>query len=239
MVYLGRLNANLLTGHLSDNLRGLACLPSICGPATVFRSRALAECSGPCRCYTSLNARVRLPDHLQQLSEDISRSHTLPVPADEVAELLKPLIAEYPSIVKQSDFTIDSISSKLFVVVPDRTEITVIRDRFLRSAEGRLRLLESLGLRPEDSVVLEVGCGEGYMTTALGALGVGHAVGLDSRSKTYESVCERPLVLESISSANGGGRNTALLIWGDWRSALCCCERVPTRRLWTTMENAR
>jgi ubiquinone/menaquinone biosynthesis C-methylase UbiE len=169
----------------------------------------------PMQVLLTLNARVRLPDHLQQLVEDISRSRTLPVPADEVAELLKPLITEYPSIVKQTDFTIDSISSKLFVVVPDRTEITVIRDQYLRLAEGKLRLLESCGLRPEDSVVLEIGCGQGYMTAGLGVLGVGHAVGLDSSSKTYRSVCERPLVWGSMSSANGGGRNPALLIRGD------------------------
>ena len=158
-----------------------------------------------------MNRRVKLPGGPRQLANQIVGAQTLPVAIDEVMDLLAPAVKQYPQIFSQSDLTEGLIKSPISAVVPTDEHVTAICKSYISSATRMLGSLTAHGFTPGTSTALEVGCGRGYMTHALAALGVSEAIGLDIEPKTYSSIAEEPLVQAALTGRRRNTRNRALV----------------------------
>ena len=162
-----------------------------------------------------LNRRVRLPSELRQLANQVVGAQTLPVAIDEVLGLLVPAAGQYPQMVRRSDVTEGVIKAPILAVIPTDQHVTAVCKSYISSASRILSSLTSHGFTPGTSTALEIGCGRGYMTHALSALGVSEAIGLDVKPKTYYSIAEEPLVQTALAHHRGGTRNKAWVGRGD------------------------
>lgn len=172
----------------------------------------------PVRTLMELQARAVLPRVLEQLAQDITGSRTLPVPAQRVIEELQLSVEDLEEHVVSGDFRLGGIVAPLVVIRPTRQEVDRICKTFLNTGLRTLSALERHGFQRDTARSLEVGCGRGYWTYALGALGVREALGLDAKLETYESVIERPMVRARIFSGRDERTTSARLVEGDANS---------------------
>ena len=143
-----------------------------------------------------LRRRGALDEDGLALAAEIDRAATLPVAPAEVARAVAAAARAHPDLVRATGAHDDELGQPVLAVVPSAEDVAA-RVRYYRaSAESTLRRLRRAGL-PAGARVLEIGCGSGYMTFALGAAGAGEAIGLD-REVTSDAA-ERELVREAFA----------------------------------------
>ncbi len=169
----------------------------------------------PVRVLLDLSDRESLPRQLRSLAQEVSQARTLPVPVEEIVDLLKPMTSKYPQHVKHSELVEPSVRAPVFAMIPTEREVSNICRSYLSTASGILSRLVANGFKPADSRVLEIGCSRGYATYALSALGVGEAIGLDTNLHTYYAIAEIPRVRDAFLSMNDGRRSTTQIQEGD------------------------
>ncbi len=155
----------------------------------------------PVRVLLELGRRVDLPEPQGALRDELGRARTLPAPLAEIAAGLEGLAGTHPEHVRVSPRLDPSLGLPMLAVVPTRKELDAKAGYYLASARSLSRVLGAHGLELRESEVLELGCGTGYLTLALGALGARRAVGVDQAlDGYYEAVAERELIAERLGA---------------------------------------
>ena len=169
----------------------------------------------PVRVLLELNERIAMPAQLEQLAEEISEARTLPVPLGEILDQLEPIARQHPEHVQQSELYDPLIGTHVFALILTPDEVAHICKKYRMAAKAILSRLAPHGFGVVNSRVLEIGCGRGYMTYALGALGLREAIGLDIDLQTYYSVAERAQVCQCFFGQSGNPGNRVCLQEGD------------------------
>ncbi len=183
-----------------------------------YRSRIKArwpQFFWPVRVLLQLRERIALPEQLEALAEQIREGDTLPVSLPEIVDVLKPTALQHPEHVRQADIVDSHLQEPMLAMVPTEKDVSSSRQYYLSHASGILARLGAHGLRPEGSRALEMGCGRGYMTYALSALGFAEAIGLDRDVLTYDSISEQGRVRAAMLPRNGWSPTAARILEGD------------------------
>ena len=164
----------------------------------------------PVRVLLDLRERIALPEQLEALAGQIREGHTLPVSLPEIVELLKPTALQHPQHVRQADIVDSHLQDPMLAMVPTEKDVSSICQYYVSHASRILARLGAHGFRPEGSRALEVGCGRGYMTYALSALGFAEAIGLDRDVRTYYTISEQGRVRAAMLPRNGRSPTTRI-----------------------------
>jgi SAM-dependent methyltransferase len=125
----------------------------------------------PTRVLLGVHRRATLPPELHKLAESLLAAPTLPAPVAVIARAVEPLAELYPAFVERAG---DALR-----LVDGEEALESRRRAYASTARVIVDALEPLGLDLTRAHVLEVGCGTGYLTYALGAMGAAKAVGID------------------------------------------------------------
>jgi len=169
----------------------------------------------PVQVLLELNARVAMPDKLQNLCKEILKARTLPASVAGSLEQLEPVARKYPEHIQSSDIYDPLVEKNIFAIIPTSEDVRKICKTSRRKAENMLRRVIPHGFRVRNSRVLELGCGRGYSTFALGGFDIAEAVGMDSSLKTYYSVAEQHRVRHYFLSKMGVPERTIRFEEGD------------------------
>lgn len=152
-----------------------------------------------------LNARVDLPASLQALASEILSAPTLSRPLDEIATAVRAAADGHRDHVAFSE-RVDPLSAvPELSMIPTRDEVRALADYHERAAMRILGRITRAGLHADQVRALEMGCGTGYTTLALGALGVKEAIGVDVAALAPGGTAERDAVA-GYFAGRGNGR---------------------------------
>jgi SAM-dependent methyltransferase len=167
-----------------------------------------------------LRGRVPLDESIERDMAALAAAHTLLAPLDEYAAAVGRLAARHPDLLQPSTMPSDDTSVPVIAVRPTAPEVQAIAGYYQRLAR---RLLKEYlrWTRPVPDVgkirVLETGCGMGYSVVAMAQLGVAHAAGIDRTENDERSICEAPLVLQSLGVSTPNPVPRARIVTGDMR----------------------
>jgi ubiquinone/menaquinone biosynthesis C-methylase UbiE len=156
----------------------------------------------PVHVLLAVRRNASLPQELEELSAAVLDASTLPAPAAELAAAVQPLADLHPELVTRLD------DGELALV--ETSDTLASRRRLYAAAAHELAAtLEAHGLDISQTRALEIGCGTGYLTYALAALGAPGPRGIDRNLESTKSHT-RAAVRELFP-----GSESASLVTGD------------------------
>ncbi|MEC7901265.1 MAG: class I SAM-dependent methyltransferase [Acidobacteriota bacterium] len=147
-----------------------------------YRNRIKAQWTGmfwPARLLLHLDRLAQLEPTLREVATEIREARTLPLALPELTSMIHPVAMEYHDLVVPTGRHDSFVGATELVVVPERDQIRLNVEYNLNIARRLLRHFGRSRVIASRLRVLEQGCGSGYTTMALAAIGVGKAVGID------------------------------------------------------------
>jgi SAM-dependent methyltransferase len=157
----------------------------------------------PVSVLIQLSQRVSLSPAQIDMTNQLSTARTLPVPLGEIVEVALDIAKKNNDIAIFSEKTDPFLENeKIFAVVPLPKKIKKNCGVTIKHAKDMLSRIYKYSQDSTPHKLLEVGCGNGYLTYGLGVLDVGEVFGVDIEFPLYTSICEQPTVLNWFVKKN-------------------------------------
>lgn len=134
-------------------------------------------------------------------------ARTAPFPPGDVARELQDVASAFPERFHRSEQLDSEYRVPLVEPILSSSEVESIARAALAVARGIEGALAVFGGRVEGARILELGCGAGYLSLALGMLGAAHVVGIDLDVDSYVGPTEARAVREQLRA---GAENVEL-----------------------------
>jgi SAM-dependent methyltransferase len=168
----------------------------------------------PVRVLLSLDAAVALPAEAHTLAARLRAARTLPLPLADLARLVEPLARAHPTLAAATGRVDPAAGLPEFTVVPTARQLRERVDYQVSNARRVLALAQYAGVPTQRLRALEAGCGDGFVTMGLAALGVGVAVGIDTKFASERDLVGTTLTRREFLRRHPRARR-ALLAGGD------------------------
>lgn len=162
----------------------------------------------PAKALYSAAPHVHYSTRVNTVLDAFSTSPTLPIEFEAFAELAHEVAQENPS-----DFVDTNVRCPItgYSIIAHRTrqeQALALAGTYKRVAQGVLANVTKFHpkLSLSEANILEVGCGMGYASFALGSAGTRNAIGLEFNHKDPRASDERAQVFDVIADSSGGGR---------------------------------
>lgn len=154
-----------------------------------------------------LSRRIKLPDEIAAIVRELETARTLPLSLDELTIALNTVCEGHVNVVAHPTH------GDRWEVLPAPSEVQQLARAYLAHAARVLSRCDISKGRRREIKALEIGCGTGYATAAMAALGVA-AVGVDVDLTACAGSIERGLVFKALLAVGPSARRPQFAI-GD------------------------